>query len=573
MNGKEKALILGDDTRSFLATVRSLGRKNIEVHVAPFDFKSLALHSRYIHAIHHLPYYLDGGSEWLSEIIALLRTERFSLLIPCDERSLLPLHLHRDALGEFCKLAIPSPEAMDKFFDKLSTRELATRCSVPIAPGKLLTTQDTADSIAAELGIPVVIKQPKSYAFPELYVRSSTKILSDKQQLNTWLELHWQKPAPILLEQMFPGFGLGVSVLCHEGTVLQAFEHHRANEVDGSSYYRKSAPINQERLAAVERMTKAIGFTGIAMFEFKMNPDNGSWILIEVNARPWGSLPLPVAIGIDFPYRLYRLLVHGEVTRPIAYPVNRYCRNLVLDFWQARKNTAILSGQPGKLLSYSAQWLLSFSRLLIGREHHDVLVVDDARPGLLEVRELTSSILKSVLRKFTTPESSLAALEQRIQALSTSDFIRVLFICQGNINRSSYAELKSRQLFSHGRYTFSSAGMLPRNRRPSPMIAIEAAARCHIDMSNHLSRTASLAELQAADLILAFDTINLRSIASRFPDLKQPVFLLGELNDDGKREIADPEGTNVETCLTTFQRINVCLEQLSEIADKHRPHH
>jgi len=30
-----KALVLGDDTRSFLTIVRSLGRQGIEVHAAP----------------------------------------------------------------------------------------------------------------------------------------------------------------------------------------------------------------------------------------------------------------------------------------------------------------------------------------------------------------------------------------------------------------------------------------------------------------------------------------------------------------------------------------------------------
>ena len=51
-------------------------------------------------------------------------------------------------------------------------------------------------------------------------------------------------------------------------------------------------------------------YTGVAMFEFKRN-DSGGWILLEVNARPWGSMPLPLSLGVDFPYRWYRLLTAG----------------------------------------------------------------------------------------------------------------------------------------------------------------------------------------------------------------------------------------------------------------------
>ena len=48
MASPRKALVIGEDTRSFLATVRSLGRGGIEVHAAPFTFQSPALRSRYI---------------------------------------------------------------------------------------------------------------------------------------------------------------------------------------------------------------------------------------------------------------------------------------------------------------------------------------------------------------------------------------------------------------------------------------------------------------------------------------------------------------------------------------------
>jgi len=230
--------------------VRSLGRKGIEVHVAPFDFRAPALASRYIKGIHFLPYYLDGGQEWLDAIRSLLREQNFALVIPCDERGLLPLCLHRSELEAFCPLAIPSPKALEIFFDKVKTRELAESVGVPVAPGRMLARGDTVNTIVADIGLPAVIKEPMSYALPELYVRTSTRIIVERGTLADWLARH-DHAGPILLERMFPGFGLGVSVLCHAGSVLQAFEHHRAHEMNGSSYYRKSAPLDPARLAAV----------------------------------------------------------------------------------------------------------------------------------------------------------------------------------------------------------------------------------------------------------------------------------------------------------------------------------
>jgi len=570
MSGREKVLVIGDDTRSFLSAVRSFGRQGLEVHVAPFDFTSPALASKYIHASHFLPYYLDGGQAWLDATNALLREHNFSLVIPCDERGLLPLCLHRDDLGKLSTLAIPSPEALDVFFDKVKTRELAESVAVPVAPGRMLTPHDTVDSIVADIGLPVVIKQPMSYALPELYVRTSTRILSDRAALAAWLARHDPADGPILLEQMFPGFGLGVSVLCDQGTILQAFEHHRAHELDGSSYYRKSAPLDPARLDAVRRMAKASSYTGLAMFEFKVDPDSGKWILIEVNARPWGSLPLPVSIGVDFPYRLYRLLARREQTQPHDYPADRYCRNLLLDMYQARSGAGPLVRQPGKLLAHCAAWAWSFHRVLLGREHHDTLVMDDAGPGLAELRELAGGRL-AALRSKQQPGSGLAA---RLAQLDPArEAAEVLFVCQGNINRSSYAELKSRQLVGTERLRFASAGMLPRNRRSSPEVAIAAAAAHGVDMSAHRSRHATAELLEAASVIIVFDQINLRSIRQRYPALRNRVFLLGELGPgaDGV-EILDPEGKTEATFMSTYDRIDACLARMVQVMTT-RPSH
>jgi len=562
MSTRDKVLVIGDDTRSFLATVRSLGRQGLEVHAAPFDFRSPSLASRYIHAVHFLPYYLDGGAAWLAAIDTLLREHDFKLVIPCDERGLLPLCLHRDTLATRCALAIPSAATLDTFFDKVKTRELAQACDVAVAPGRMLAPHDTVETIVADIGLPVVIKEPMSYALPELYVRTSTRIVDDREALAAWLAKQ-DRHAPILFEQKFPGFGAGVSVLCHEGAVLQAFEHVRAHEFNGSGYYRKSAALDPGRLAAVERMVRASRYTGLAMFEFKIDGEGGGWILIEVNARPWGSLPLPVSIGVDFPYRLYRLLVRGETTPAVDYPAGRYCRNLVLDMWQTRMSAAELAGRPGKLAAHCASWAWGFHRLLIGREHFDTLVLDDPKPGLRELRELVAGRLAA--RRKGQPV--VARLTQRLGELLANAGTRpveVLFVCQGNINRSSYAELKSAQMFAGAKLHFASAGMLPRNQRPSPAVAIAAAARHGVAMDLHRSRHATAPLLEAADLVIAFDRINLDSIAARYPHLADRIYLLGEADagDAADVQILDPEGKDDTTFLSTYRRIDACLAAL-----------
>ena len=40
--------------------------------------------------------------------------------------------------------------------------------------------------------------------------------------------------------------------------------------------------------------------------EFRVDAASDHWILVEINGRFWGSLPLAVASGMDFPLGLIR---------------------------------------------------------------------------------------------------------------------------------------------------------------------------------------------------------------------------------------------------------------------------
>ena len=68
-------------------------------------------------------------------------------------------------------------------------------------------------------------------------------------------------------------------------------------------------------------LLKHLGWQGAAMVEFKMDEENGDIMLIEVNGRFWGSLPLAIKAGVDFPYLLYKLKLGENVVPCYSYGV------------------------------------------------------------------------------------------------------------------------------------------------------------------------------------------------------------------------------------------------------------
>ena len=402
--GRRKVLVFGEDMRIFLAVVRSLGRAGREVHAAP-TAKSPALRSRYIAATHWLPRYADNPAVWVRAAKTLLETEQFDAIFPnCDDSTLLPFHLHREEFADF-NIALPNENSMHVLFDKAATRELCENLGIPVAPGRVLTRADSADDLINSFGLPLVIKPRRSVSFDHVGEFEKVGILESRDQLDEVLRaLH--DPERYLAEGYFTGAGGGVSVLAQSGEILESFQHRRLREATGGvSSYRISEAVAAPILEACEKICRSTQFTGVCMFEFRRDQKSGAWILIETNARFWGSVSLPIAVGVDFPNDLFNLMVDGS--RPVAhaYALGVRSRNLMLDGKNVLTSAyrSGFSGMPSflsGLLNYVAHPVLCFA----GREVSDSFVADDPMPGLAEFADLGPELA----RKWTAhnrPES------------------------------------------------------------------------------------------------------------------------------------------------------------------------
>ncbi len=531
-----KVLVLGDDTRSFLAIVRSLGRQGVAVHAAPANFASPSLRSRYIAGVHRLPPYIDDGADFLDAMQALLEAEGFEMVIPCDETTLLPLFHHQARFERLARIAVPNAASLAALFDKHATRELAASLGVQVAPGRLPQAGDTASGVFAELGQPVVVKPRRSYSEAQLHTRAKVQVIDDAARLEQ--ALAHLDPEETLLEGFLPGHGVGVSILAHEGRVLQAFQHHRVRETGSGSFYRVSAPVTPAFGAAVADLAGAVGFTGVAMFEFRQGVRPQDWVLLEVNARPWGSMPLPVGLGVDFPYRWYRLLVHGEETPAVDYPAGRYGRNLLPDIHSILAEAREVHGLAK--IGLLARRFGEMARVLTGRERHDVLVADDMRPGLAELSEAAGQVADRLWARLPGADARRARQARAVIAAAPRP-LRVVVVCQGNICRSPFAAALLRdRLAGVAGVEVASAGMMPRPGRATPDYGLAAAAGQGIDLAGHRSEWLSPEMAEGAGLVVVFDEINRAALHARYPALRAPVVALGDFAAPPLARIDDP---------------------------------
>jgi predicted ATP-grasp superfamily ATP-dependent carboligase len=392
---KKCALVLGDDLRIFLTVVRSLGRAGIRVHAAPFDWHAPALKSKYVSEVHRLPGYSDDPEGWLSKLQTLVAEHQFELIIPCCDRAILPLDLHRSQING-TKLAIPQSTAMDRLFDKELTRDMATGAGIPVVPGRRLSSPDTAQELISEFGLPLVLKPSRSYAIDKLDTWGRVWIIENVSQLSQALAAI-DEPGRYLVEGYFAGEGVGVSVISEGGNIALAFQHRRLREGwGGSSSFRISESVDEPLLDACRKICQRTALTGVCMFEFRVNRKRAKWVLLETNARFWGSLALPVSLGVDFPKYLYELLVNGVRPPSQTYRVGVRSRNVALD---ARNILSDLSRSGWTRLPETAGAIASFfaqpMNWLLGREISDTVVIDDLRPAFAELLDLTKAAVST----------------------------------------------------------------------------------------------------------------------------------------------------------------------------------
>ncbi|ORT48684.1 hypothetical protein ST37_16515 [Vibrio sp. qd031] len=569
MSKRKRVLVIGEDSRSFLSSIRSLAKNEYEVHAISLNAQSIALRSQYLHAFKCVSQLANTESAWSHAITQYVTEHAIELIFPCDERAIFPLLELRKSHQDFPPCAIVNEDAFYVFLDKWKTKSVAMECDVPVADAHHVDNSSQIDLEAIEL--PVVFKPLQSYREDDIHNRGKVAIVRNTEQLKTLLDGQHQ---PFILEQYFEGTGEGLSVFAIEGVVKTAFAHQRLWESadGGGSSYRKSVEVDPAQLEAVKKLCAKTHMTGLAMFEFKRNLNNGKWILIEVNARVWGSIPLAVQSGIDFPSYFANYLTEPQSVHSDLYPkdyrVDQYARNLTSDFNMVRSQFQGIRRRKGILKAFKFLAVRTFEarRMLVGKERIDSFELKDTKPFFAELMGIVKLISSFINRK--VPQLRLfyrpfvrATLRKK---LGNGYYNSIYFLCYGNIVRSSFAEFDlKKKLTEDTTLSIHSVGIHDPTGRQSPDMFIEAAKQFDVDLAPHRSKHIRDFQLTDRDLVLFFDEKNQlffeQNLAPaegvNMTDLVGPLWF-------GRANIDDPYGKTTQDANDSYSMINAAVERL-----------
>jgi protein-tyrosine-phosphatase/predicted ATP-grasp superfamily ATP-dependent carboligase len=572
---EKRTLILDGEWESALAIVRSLGSKRVRVEVGARERRCIASRSRYCEDHFVYPDPLTDLQGFRNCILKRVASRDYALVMPVTDLTICPLRDIRQQVEQHSLLAMAPSESIAAALSKSRTCELAEQLAIPCPETVIVRELDELTARPRGFSYPVVVKpeQSKTWSAADSGHENTVTYAFDESELiekvSTFLPF-----GPVTLQEYVSGHGIGIGVLARDGDVLHAFQHRRLHELPltgGASSYRISEALDPELLDYSTRLIAALQWNGVAMVEFKRNRTSGQSALMEVNGRFWGSLPLAVAAGADFPFTLYQMLVHSRTEFDQRYRVGVRCRHLGKDLeWVARalgpKSCSIaLAATPSR-----SSVLRDSARMLAPTDYVDTWNTRDLRPGFHDLARIASRVTKyaGARWRWSLEKRRMARIQSHPDLLieKLRNASGILLLCSGNFIRSSFAErLVNRRLGDTPRTVSAGLQVLP--GRKGHRLAIARANELGCDLDQHRAQPATPEMIESADLIFVMEMKHMAAVRERYPVAHAKTFLLGCLAPGYSVEIADPDSKPVKNFERCFAQLEAAVNVLVNARD------
>lgn len=308
-----KILITEGENRSSLAATRSLGKKGYQVFVCSNVRKSISSSSKYCKKSFCTPDPISEEHQYLKEIQAIVINEKIELILPMTEPTILILAQNSNQLPPSVTIAAPDLEKIKFIFNKVEVFHLAQKLDVAIPKTEFI--KDNNDYFSRNNRIekfPVVVKPAMSrIQTAKGFLTSGVTYANNKHELDSIYSTKEFLIFPSMIQEKIVGPGTGLFTLFGHNKHLALFSHKRLREKPpsgGVSVVCESVPLDNEMVEASHKLLSEIGWSGVAMVEFKRDDSDGKAKLMEINGRFWGSLQLAISAGVDFPLHLINYL-------------------------------------------------------------------------------------------------------------------------------------------------------------------------------------------------------------------------------------------------------------------------
>jgi D-aspartate ligase len=303
-----------------LAAIRSLGRAGVRVLAVDHRPSALGFRSRYAE-----PFVCADAHADPTRFVASIRALGEVVVFPTHDGQLNLIAQH---LGDLQVHApFPDWEILERVQSKREQLDRAAAAGVDVPETSYPRSVAEARAAAQEMGLPVLLKPEDHVGFKYRFRRQSFRCETLDEVGDAYARAEEFGP---MVQELIPGgddtlYTVG-SYLARDGRVLGVFSGRKLRQTPpliGTCRVGEAVWV-QDAVDAALRLLAAFEYVGLSQVEFKRDPRDGKFKLMEINPRLWQWHSLAAACGVDLPRIAYADLVgdtpkeavmHGEGKR------------------------------------------------------------------------------------------------------------------------------------------------------------------------------------------------------------------------------------------------------------------
>lgn len=328
---ERKVILLGADSPIGLTIIRELGQAGISVHGLGWSEKSIGLYSKYLTSGH---FRQKTEDELIAQINQLAAKHDCHWIMAVSESDIMLLDRNRALLRPHP--IIPGSEQLKIVLDKQLTLHAADEIGINIPKTWKISDIGQLKDILKTFCYPLVLKWDNPHRIMTQLAMNNLKFdkfryIYHETELLEYLHSFDGIDEYPLIQEFCKGIGLGQMVLMHHGEAILKFQHHRLAEwppEGGFSTVCKSVSLesNPELMDKTVSLLKKINWSGPAMVEYRYDPISNRAVLMEINGRFWGSLPLTYYSGAYFVAAYYMMVTENTAPSLKPYVSGIKCR-------------------------------------------------------------------------------------------------------------------------------------------------------------------------------------------------------------------------------------------------------
>lgn len=292
-----------------IGIARDLGRRGVPVLIMDSTRTGLTVPSRYAAKIlgpdpHH------GEAAFIAALLRVgAQLPQKAVVFPAGDDYVVPVAGAAARLGSSFLLPFAGWEVMSRVNDKWQQMEAARRAGVDAPQCVLLCSARDLAGLAGRLAFPAILKPVVPQA-GRRHLGVKVVLVRDLAQLPAAYE-RARVCGPLLLQEYIPGSDEGFyylgSYLDAHSQPLAVFTGRRLRQYPrghGSTRVAESVWMPEVAEAGL-RLLQEMRYHGISHVEFKRDPRDGRFKLMEINTRHYGTHSLAAACGVDLSATAY----------------------------------------------------------------------------------------------------------------------------------------------------------------------------------------------------------------------------------------------------------------------------